>query len=1098
MQLSRSPSLLRYLRWLLHGRLVPLDTAFSDFSRLCTSLFDQAMVIDSKLPAVAEGVLLDGQPSEIARLAWAEHRCHVAAELHGASITAQHKREKQQKRTSRQKALDSKRQESEFKDSVSKIGLPLWEVHEIVKQPAAPAGACERVVWETFRWVRDLYAALHSGQESYRKWLHRMTQGVGADLPEVNTLYESDFHWIGRHRRMPGAPCSSRVQSLHAGSWKDEAADDAGASEGVHKNLGLGPWLRRVLVSYIDATNPDKETDRFAALLVKVPFESSQSLSAPTGEGLASQPLKRRTAEGTLQNVTIQGKEVHFVPMALTVPRLHLLERVAMCFTGVRKGVLLSGVHGAGKSSMLQAIVGILAVGGECDIMFAPQAKALKELELPVVLGTALFGSGQLARQLWSGKMSDGAPFEAAWDKVAAGTNIPGQVMVSAMGHAGLNRNGVGKCAVVLLDEVNELLGALRTHKASGAGQQQHHGQSASAAQFWQDWLPWRTYGDRGCFRILSASPHGQREAVKESSEDRVEFELRPAPADHLAGIMRHAPGFLCGKVGVSLPRMTVPDCFAVCDGLGGNARYISGFIRDMAGKISNEAPAIMRSQLEAVRSLMVSRFDKYLVENGSPLMLGGQALCSLLELAVLDSSMVVREQSDRPDIQLLAGQPALLALLHLAKAATLGGEKIGSGKFIRTVCKHNFEEAIVLATCLGALSRNMRQLFSLRSQAELQASQGRLPEAGHGVLIWPSSQSAAASTAHVAADVCHRTFQLSDVATASTKQPVSTVSGSFVCAVRKLLPLSSSELSGTTQARRVFQTVTNFPGVDVICVEFVGTRVEVTFIEATTSTLSVHAGSRKAVLANIHGGDHDGQIRGINVSPVLRDIFALCGVGATRVTRSQAKDTVHFHFMKNRALDNTSNQSNAPRRSKRNVQAIAVGTHVCSETDQMRCAPQFNEDLTTGTSTANCLLATMGVPLVVKRRLALPAAHSFGSGASDVESSSGGLDARSISMESDSNATVGRESSFSSASPVEGSSQHVTMDLQVEKSDELCKQLHKAGTWEVVGVSEWSFRMVYASDTSAWVNVSDKYSDLKADFAYGVFKEDLLFLGIE
>lgn len=103
----------------------------------------------------------------------------------------------------------------------------------------------------------------------------------------------------------------------------------------------------------------------------------------------------------------------------LTWPRLHFLAKVARCFDAHSYGIQLSGVHGAGKSTTLRALVGILTLGGQCDVMFAPQAGALADLDLATVLSTALHGSSQLAVQLHDGQLGASPfAFRHAWQKL--------------------------------------------------------------------------------------------------------------------------------------------------------------------------------------------------------------------------------------------------------------------------------------------------------------------------------------------------------------------------------------------------------------------------------------------------------------------------------------------------------------------------------------------------------------------------------------------------------------------------------------------------------------------------------------------------------
>ena len=1115
LQLSQSKSLVIFLvkclRLPQRAEIFPTEDAFVES---CSSLLQlgESTGEDIKLPEIIKRNAATGGATLIGIVLchWRACALHIRHEFRETSNekqfqldmqAAQRKMELDAQAAQRKMELDAQAVDRTIQTLLSatvadlQSGLeqplttPLHWVQDILASEDDGDNPDHTAVKTALSWLVHFCGALHGGQASFKQWLLGATSVVGQEhafISEARMAHE--YQSIEREKEMPGEFVGGRLQQQVGSSWQDVRMEDLKPSHG----------MLRVLATYSNdsaeemgggssaaISSPEITEETFCVgLLVRVPaLHQNKSEKA----GIVSAELQVEDAGGQLRPVRVRGTPVRVAHVALTVPRLHFFLHVAHCFETNSRGVLLSGVHGSGKTTMLRALVGILSSGQLSSIMYRSDARHLLRAGPRALIQSAAFGSDALARQLWSGKYNRDALsmcFREAWEFFArddrAQDDVQREVLTKFLQAMETNHSG-STCSVVVLDEVNKMLTEIKYHKASrpASPSSESHSSAASAAhegglprgrfiasvkeeyELWCKWLTWDTYGTNKRFRILAGSPHGKRESVKEFGGGfSVQFELRPAPADHVAAIMQCAPVYLggdpklfgssrSGTTGAASGAGTDPlaadispsVCLDVCLRLGGNARAISSLL--LRSDLQNLD--VLQRELERVYTAMVrdlaGRFTECL-ESGKKTHLR-PASDSLMSLALTDASLVVRRQVDEDDPRVLVGRPALHAILQAMHEQIFKGREKWAQIF-ESLKPVDFESAMVLAVAVGAASTRSwpLELLATDSNEQLESAVSEFHkntrQAGFGVLQWSGS------TAASSVDVAIRPIMSSFDAASNTvktkkgkktpKEPRSILSGKIVCPL-----LSLDSVNANTRERFVFNTVTSFPGVDIVCIDVIGIHVQVTFFEVTRSTLENHSKGRGPVPARIPGSTPDPESSKpdaqVQVHPQLRDIFASMGTGHRTASLESEKCV------------------------KLGRQGLNTEVRLSGSRDVTKVQQQ--DDLTKGTSLVNCLLATLGIPLLVKRTFVYDSP---------------------VTLRSDQPVLCG-------------------LQLELVKSDKLCDQLYGQKKWFCNTTLQYAFRMVYVSDTPIQDNKSPNYAGLMGisqpgrpavDFVHGVFSDDL------
>ena len=1126
-QISVCNACVRFIRWALSNNMVDTSVGLPAFRTACEALrFAAVAGAKSGLPSEFKDVVYYDQVAVMCNL-WQNARVCIQEEH--AFCRREAKREAKAKAREAKREAKAKAREEEAAAALQKAAAAqhnllqsqtpakfasFHDIYQLLHSHQDPPDCPDlRAVWATFRWVPELFDALKGGSKSYTEWLIKHAGHVDSSVEGIIASssatpsepwkrFVHDYHWIGRPNATPGRVSAVHLQQLDAaGVWVP--AYDTGASGAAAASSSAVPKttpLRRVIVQYT-ADNGDTEL-HFAGLLACVPGMTT-SLAAAKDQTGASARTVHVWADGCdPQPAYIGDKLVQYVPLLLTMPRLHFLHKVAECFDISKRGILLTGVHGAGKSFMLTALTSILSVGGVCDVMFAPKSEKLAGVALSAVLGSAADGSGPLARQLRQGQLDLGLnfPYQGAWKTLLKkGEDQAAIEFIKCMGKGGVvpERN-LDQPRVVIFDEVNELLEAVQYHLRMPTNN--------PAVVFWRAWLKWKTYGSKGCFRILAASPHGKREEVQSSdlgTLGEVRFELRPAPSDHLAAIMHCAPEYLMHN-GDAIPApLPLATAVQVCERLGGNARFISAFVRSLASTPSVNATLTLHKVLNTARSELVGRFTTCYDEAVRSKQYWNQP--TLTQLAMLDASMVVRRDPTKETADVLAGSPALEALLHVA-AEKFGRYISNPGQtIVGLMAGGDFELAITTFACLGSVASRMWTLSNMtaKDNAHVLEEKTASQAPGHGVLRYQPPAVDAASGAVATATIKFQSTCVMDIVAphmerdSTALQPTLLLGGNVVRAAKRMLPATDSQSAHPLPpVRWVFQTVSSFPGIDIICLELVNGHMEVTFYEATVSTLREHSRKKSStVQALVSDGIHAGQAHSVSVPVALRDIMAACGAMKKRA-ELLGENVIKLQAARKGQLDSIPAVHVA---AGDDSPAGSAGTPE-SGTGNIGGEGDSADSIAEGTSIVNCLLATLGIPLIVRRHLEIQdivaaerpnlvsvphaASQSDGSAASDSTEHPSDASASGALTETTHSSGAKRAPAFTK--------KLAKLCLHVTESHELCDQLHGEHAWEAKGVMGYSFRFVYATSSFISANYSTDYVRLQADFVRAAYRNDL------
>ena len=263
-----------------------------------------------------------------------------------AATTALGQAQKQAELEQKQAELEQKQAELE---QLAPSSNAIWPLHRIIAgmDDMGLPGETVAQLQEKFGWTLSFSRALHGGSEAMRKWF-RM---AGVEPRALNGLYQ----------------CMSQESA---------AQQQTGARVEETDILGV----RRVVCTY---PSGESTKDEATSLLMYAPIVQQPKAAgkggAPTiGENdvsrvEASIPVAMPQLHG-VHPLRAQGAlPVQSVPLVLTPPRILLLVRIAESMTSSR-GVKLTGVHGVGKSMLLQALSTVLPVGHPCDMLYVPEA----------------------------------------------------------------------------------------------------------------------------------------------------------------------------------------------------------------------------------------------------------------------------------------------------------------------------------------------------------------------------------------------------------------------------------------------------------------------------------------------------------------------------------------------------------------------------------------------------------------------------------------------------------------------------------------------------------------------------------------------------
>jgi len=425
---------------------------------------------------------------------------------------------------------------------------------------------------DAFLWCRGFCEAFYGGEATMLQWFmdrgiaeHLQQRGAAAHTAPTNNEVMTYLNEQYESRADPDEP-----------SAKDKNAQRR-AQDFMHSNImhetqdGVGQvWV------YAKHSPQQREC---IALIAKVPThglpvqsardadDKPQQISQEKrilnmragGERREPSPVSIRGVCPQLRHVLLTDKEhpIQYEEVIFTLPRVHFILRCAAINSSESCGLQLAGVHGAGKSTILRALVGILCVGGEVDSWFEAEASDIYNTEK---LGSLLRSSTGSAMK-YSHPLAERKATLSMMGWVGRVTSMGTRCWESTYTHffkPDLVRHLAG-CKLIIHDEVNKVI------------QQRQFDQLTFL--MWDHCLPPST------LKILSASPDGLRERA--SGDYKVSFfELRPPPAYHMAAILSVVPHALDSSVQRPEVQLEYARVYPLCKMFAGNMRQIAFTLR--------------------------------------------------------------------------------------------------------------------------------------------------------------------------------------------------------------------------------------------------------------------------------------------------------------------------------------------------------------------------------------------------------------------------------------------------------------------------------------------------------------------------------------
>ena len=754
----------------------------------------------------------------------------------------------------------------------------------------APTESSHLAIWNKFHWCSQLFEAMKGGRSGLDAWLLSVGMLRSDKLRHAyqhsGWRAEAGILMASHSKAANNCPGVSLVMSRYSGSPHAVCTSLLVYVPILHVVPVLGNKDRLHAVPLYDG---DK-----AVLLPGVLSSACQG-----GFGGLSFPEDASSA--------VVDVPVFMAPLVLTQPRLELLAMVADCMHDYgSRGIQLTGVHGAGKSAFLEALVGIMCVGGHTDALYSGDAGKL--LQYPLLALDLVKSSSGAFIDLLRGGCRSGVRSSLSFISALHETVVK-QLVTSAVVRyspdlslevqapeaalqtlytfcesSALATNE--EYRVVILDEVNSVLAKLNDaeNSASAAASKV----DSSATGFFKRIMPWKNFGGARCFRILAASPDGKREDVVIHSNN-IFFELRPPRTDHLAAVLMCAPEYL----GLSMrDSLTAAQAENVCNQLASNMRYVRYCMRYVNGGQTLHA-ALQTSRGEYAGELQ-SRLQRAVSHAPPPDLSSGRK--AWMRLMMHNASMVVRcnPLSSRSHYK-MSGPPALLAAKHAVSAFRKkgGADEYGANlELLETVQnlleEDDLEQRAQSLLQLGIFPTKWWPLDSLwqklPSDAAPVPAPGKVPTEAAASGAWKPDDACSSAQARtleqashawlsVCAPVDARALSTAGVEAGIPEDMFAGVGSDSKSPIQMNRKLSNffGRMQPGERGSLLVRTADAFPSVDLVMLEWGGNTRTVTFIEVTKSTLVTHASSKPSTVLQSEGKRR----RKLYLRRALRDVVA-------------------------------------------------------------------------------------------------------------------------------------------------------------------------------------------------------------------------------
>jgi hypothetical protein len=685
-----------------------------------------------------------------------------------------------------------------------------------------------------------------------------------------------------------------------------------------------------------------------------------------------------------------------YVKMArfvLTPPCLELLTLVADCMHDDSScGVQLTGVHGAGKSAFLEALVGIMCVGGRTDALHSSDAERLVWSPENSLLDIVLCSTGAFI-DLLLGKHRNTVADSRSREYVKSLYDVvikPERELQKSLGgnkwmekqlqaNEAVLQNLYTYCitsefsapdeySVVIFDELNDIQARLNNkwggpRSAADGSLESFH---AKCGEFFKQTLPWKHFvGKPRCLRILAATTDGECEEFLNHGHAAF-FELRPPRADHLAAILACAPEYF----GIRMYRdmsahMSVTQIENTFGMLSCSLFEVKQFLESYSGLAGMD-----RDKGESLSACRNNLFSGAIINLGRELSRTSlttlqRSRDSWIQLMLHNASMVVREDPhSSASGYKLSGLPAVLAAGRIMIASRIEVYPDHYGRQGYRMKAVTAGERMTIHEALWDTTLKIMHEDSLKKRVQRLFQVGIFPAASWRMDLFGLKRPANVTAAKKStADFVYRPPNAwGEAASLSTGATELCCNASFgpavlnpdLCNYFGQSRSASRSLEGTSGALLI-QVDQTYPYIDHIVLHWEGKKRTVTLFQVVESPFAAYAAGKPDTVP-ASGTQKDTGTGEVYLVPSVRGLVD--GLHSVRRCVTQKADgSILIAPLPKLGERKRQYKSMKAAKSKQNNGAVfAMATGSTGSTGS-----------TAGLSTMNAILAALGAPLVVE-----------------------------------------------------------------------------------------------------------------------------------